>query len=101
MIRTLVVALAVLSSAASTATAALGPVAPFEYRFQVTSIELKATFTKGTATATTEIHLSSLPKPKSIDWYGRRSPFGSNGVASTLLHLTGHRHLQRARPGGV
>jgi hypothetical protein len=78
--------------------------APFEYRFQVTAVVEKSTFVKGDATAVTELHLAALPKAKSIDWYGRRSPFGSNGTAAALLHLTGtitYTGLERPECDGV
>jgi hypothetical protein len=64
-------------------------VAPFMYRFQVTAVTMNATFTNGSATATTELHLSSRPKQKSLNWYGKKNYFSANGAASTLLRLAG------------
>jgi len=55
----------------------------------VTSLTLESTFTKGPATAVTELHLTSLPKPKSLDWYGKRGVGMYNGNAATVLRLSG------------
>ena len=64
-------------------------VAPFIYRFQVTAVTLSATFTNGGATATTELHLTSRPKQKSLSWWGKKNYSSANGAASTRLQLTG------------
>ena len=64
-------------------------VPPFEWRFQVTSVTLKSTFTNGPAAAVTELHLTSLPKPRSLDWYGKRGVPSFNGEGVTVLHLSG------------
>jgi hypothetical protein len=92
MTRTLVVYVAALAWAGYAAAAAAKEVAPFEYRFQVMSVTLTATFTKGAATATTELHLGSLPKRKSMTWYGRSGPARAmpwNGVGQVTVRMAG------------
>jgi hypothetical protein len=89
MLRTLAVLIAVLATAGYAAGTIAKDVPPFEYRYQVASVTLSATFTKGDGKATTELRLSPLPKRKSLDWYGPRSPFGSNGVSVAILHMVG------------
>jgi hypothetical protein len=89
IIRILGALIVVLATCGYAAASVAKEVAPFEYRFQVTSVTEKSTFVKGDATAVTELHLAALPKAKSIDWYGKTSAFGSNGTAAALLHLTG------------
>jgi hypothetical protein len=78
-----------LLSGGSTAASVATDVHPFIYTFQVTSVEMHATFTKGTATATTELHLSSVPRRKSLSWWGKKNYSNANGEASAVLHLTG------------
>jgi hypothetical protein len=92
MTRTLAVFVAALAWAGYAAAAATKEVAPFEYRFQVTSVTLTATFTMGEATATTQLRLTTLPKRKSMTWYGRKGPAGSlpwNGVGVVVVRMTG------------
>jgi hypothetical protein len=72
--------------------AATKEVAPFEYRFRVTSVTLTSTFTKGGATATTALRLASLPRPKSMTWWGTRGvgrgiPW--NGVGAVTIRMAG------------
>ena len=88
-IRVLVVLVFLLVSGGSTAASVAKEVPPFIYTFQVTSVELNATFTNGSATATTELHLSSLPHRKSLAWWGKKNYSNANGVASAVLHLAG------------
>jgi hypothetical protein len=72
--------------------AATKEVAPFEYRFRVTSVTLTSTFTKDGATATTELQLGSVPKAKSMTWWGTKGlgrgiPW--NGVGAVNIRMAG------------
>jgi hypothetical protein len=72
--------------------AATKEVAPFEYRFQVASVTLTSTFTKGVFTATTELRLGSLPRRKSMTWWGRKGAGGGipwNGVGVVVVRMAG------------
>jgi hypothetical protein len=88
-LRLLAVLLVVLASAGYAAATTSKDVAPFVYRFQVTAVTFSATFTKGSATATTKLHLSSRPKQKSLAWRGKKDYSPYNGVASVVLRLAG------------
>jgi hypothetical protein len=61
----------------------------FVYSYQVTAVTLNATFTKGAATATTELHLSSLPRRKSLSWWGKKNYSNANGSSSAVIRLAG------------
>jgi hypothetical protein len=61
----------------------------FTYKFQVTSVTMKAMFTKGTGTATTELHLSSAPKQKTLSWWGKKNYSNANGTAGAVIRLAG------------
>jgi hypothetical protein len=88
-IRLCVVLLVLLVTGGYAAATTAKDVSPFTYKFQVASVTLNATFTLGAATATTELHLSSLPKQKSLSWWGKKNYSNANGSASTLLRLGG------------
>jgi hypothetical protein len=83
---------AALACAGYAPAAATKEVAPFLYRFQVTSVTLTSTFTKGNATATTQLRLGVLPKRTSMTWYGRRGPAAGlswNGVGQVVVRMAG------------
>jgi hypothetical protein len=88
-IRWFVVLLVLLVASGHAAATTAKEVSAFTYKFQVASVTLNATFTKGDATATTELHLSTLPKQKSLSWWGKKNYSNANGSASTLLRLAG------------
>jgi hypothetical protein len=88
-IRLCVVLLVLLVTGGYAAATTAKDVSPFTYKFQVASVTLNATFTLGSATATTELHLSSLPKQKTLSWWGKKNYSNANGSASTLLRLAG------------
>jgi hypothetical protein len=88
-IRFFLVLVAALATGGYAAASAAKEVAPFTYKFQVVSVTLKATFTKGSATATTELHLSSPPKQKSLSWWGKKNHSNANGGASAVIRLAG------------
>jgi hypothetical protein len=88
-VRILVTLTAALVLAGTAAAGTTKDVPAFEYRFQVTSVTEKSTFTKGDASAVTMLHLASLPKAKSLDWYGKTNHLPFNGEAAALIHLTG------------
>jgi hypothetical protein len=88
-IRFVVVLCFVLATSGYAAATPVKDVPAFTYKFQVVSVTMKATFTKGEATATTELHLSSPPKQRSLTWWGKKSYSNANGSASTLLRLAG------------
>ena len=88
-IRLCVVLLVLLVTGGYAAATTAKDVSPFTYKFQVASVTLNATFTLGAATATTELHLSSLPKQKSLSWWGKKNYSNANGSASTLIRLAG------------
>jgi hypothetical protein len=87
-VRLLVILLVLLATGYAAASTAKD-VRPFTYKFQVASVTLNATFTKGGAIATTELHLSSRPKRKGLSWWGKRNYSNANGSASALLRLAG------------
>jgi hypothetical protein len=80
---------AVLVTAAYAAAGTAADVPAFTYKFQVTSVAFHATFTKGNATAVTKLHLSSLPRRKSLTWRGKKDYSPYNGVGTVLLRLAG------------
>ena len=73
----------------STAASTTKDVVPFIYTFQVTSVDVHAVFAQGAATATTDWHLASLPRRKSLSWWGKKNYSNANGAVSTLLRLAG------------
>ena len=87
--RAVAVLLVVLATAGYAAANTAKDVAPFTYKFQVTSVTLNATFTKGTATATTKLHLSARPKQKSLTWRGKKDYSNYNGVATVVVRIAG------------
>lgn len=87
--RAVAVLLVVFATAGYAAANTAKDVAPFTYKFQVTSVMLNATFTKGGATATTKLWLSSRPRRKSLTWRGKKDYSNYNGVASVVVRLDG------------
>jgi hypothetical protein len=78
--------LVVAPSAASNATK---EVPPFSYTFRITSISINATFSHGTASAATVLHLATLPRQRSLTWVGKNGGSMYNGVGSTRVQLAG------------
>jgi hypothetical protein len=62
---------------------------PFAYTFQVTSVTLTGTFTKGGATATTRLALGRRPKEKTLLWLGKGNYYPSNGLKNVVFTLSG------------
>lgn len=90
MARRLLVAFAVaLAVSGSSAASVAKDVRPFIYTFQVTSVQMHAVFTQGAGTATTDWHLSALPRRKSLSWWGKKNYSNANGAVSAVLHLAG------------
>lgn len=85
----LFVTLLVLLVTAVAAAAPAKEVPTFTYKFQIVAVTMQATFTKGAATAKTELHLSSLPKQKSLSWWGKKNFSNANGSSSALLRVAG------------
>jgi hypothetical protein len=88
-VRLVLVLFVLLATAGYAAASTAKDVPAFTYKFQVTSVTLNATFRQGAATATTELQLSSLPRRKSLSWWGKRNYSNANGSASVLLGLVG------------
>ena len=88
-IRLFVVLLVLLGTAGYAPASTSRDVAPFTYKFQVTSVTLNATFTKGTATATTKLHLGARPRQKSLTWRGKKDYSNYNGVATVVVRMAG------------
>jgi len=63
--------------------------APFAYTFRITAMTVRSTFTAGSATATTTMHLAAPPKQKTLSYRGPEGGGMSNGVAETAVQLTG------------
>lgn len=78
-----------LAMSGSTAASVADDVRPFIYTFQVRVVQVHAVFTQGAATATTDWHLASLPKRKSLSWWGKKNYSNANGAVSAVLRLAG------------
>jgi hypothetical protein len=90
--RTLSVLAGALVCAGYAAGATATEVAPFEYRFRVTAVTLTSTFTKDGATATTALRLGSVPKAKSMTWWGTKGAGRGipwNGVGALNVRMAG------------
>lgn len=68
----LIVLVGALSCAGSSAAATAKEVPAFHYEFRVTSVTLEATFTSGSATATTALRLAGPVKARTLRWYGTK-----------------------------
>jgi hypothetical protein len=81
-------ALAFASAAGSQSTK---DVAPFQYTFRITSIAINATFSHGSESATTVLHLAQPPPTRALTWWGKHGTGGgmSNGVGATRVYLAG------------
>jgi hypothetical protein len=66
-------------------------VAPFQYTFQITSIAINATFSHGSESATTVLHLAQPPKQRALTWWGKHGTGGGtyNGVGAARVYLAG------------
>jgi len=64
-------------------------VPPFAYTFRITSISINATFSHGTASAATVLHLATLPRQRSLTWVGKNGGSMYNGVGNTRVQLAG------------
>jgi hypothetical protein len=62
---------------------------PFAYTFQVTSVTLTGSFTKGAATATTRLALGRRPKEKTLLWLGKGNYYPTNGLKNVPFTLAG------------
>ena len=91
MRRTAFALLVVLSTAGYAGATASKEVAPFAYTFQFTSVTLTGIFTKGDATATTSLRLSTLPKSQTLRWYGKKG--SGAGTAATVLMSPGRTRM--------
>jgi hypothetical protein len=87
--RLLIAVVLALVLSGSTAAGVAKDVPPFIYTFQVRAVQVHAVFAQGGATATTDWHLASLPKRKSLSWWGKKNYSNANGAVSALLRLTG------------
>jgi hypothetical protein len=64
-------------------------VPPFSYTFRITSITVNGTFTHGTESAATTLHLSKPPPQRSLTWTGKVGGGMYNGVGNTRVYLAG------------
>jgi hypothetical protein len=64
-------------------------VPPFSYTFRITSITVNGTFTHGTESAATTLHLATLPPQRSLTWTGKVGGGMYNGVGNTRVQLAG------------
>jgi hypothetical protein len=66
-------------------------VPPFAYTFRITSITINGTFTHGTESATTTLHLAQPAKQRTLSWWGKHGVGGGmyNGDAGTRVYLDG------------
>lgn len=88
-LRVVVILAVLLVTAGDAAAIPAKDVPTFTYKFQIVAATLQASFTKGTATAKTDLHLSSLPKQKSLSWWGKKNYSNANGQASAVIRLAG------------
>jgi len=77
----------VLAGAVSAATP--DPRRPFAYTFQVTSVTLTGSFTKGAATATTRLALGRRPEQKTLLWLGKNNYHPFNGLKNVPFTFAG------------
>jgi hypothetical protein len=82
----LAVVLVVAPTAGSKATK---DVPPFSYTFRITSITVNGTFTHGTESAATTLHLATAPPQRSLTWTGKVGGGMYNGVGNTRVYLAG------------
>jgi hypothetical protein len=71
------------------ASRAMKDVPPFAYTFRITSISVNGTFSHGTASAATVLHLATLPRQRTLTWLGKTAGGLYNGVGNTRVQLAG------------
>ena len=76
-----------LTTAGYAAASVSKDVAPFAYTYRFTSVTLVGSFTLGSATATTSLHLSALPKIDTLRWYGKHG--SGEGTTAVILRVAG------------
>jgi hypothetical protein len=84
----MVLGLALVAAPLAGSTAAKD-VPPFSYTFRITSITVNGTFTHGTESAATTLHLATLPPQRSLTWTGKVGGGMYNGVGNTRVQLAG------------
>jgi hypothetical protein len=79
----------VLVLAPAAGSKATKDVPPFSYTFRITSISVNGTFTHGTESAATTLHLARQPPQRSLTWTGKVGGGMFNGVGNTRVYLAG------------